>query len=71
METRLSTGFGLSACGAVDSASRMATTISNHPMFNGVAIGRAAEIDFRKFAASVDGLDGAWSCRWDALGPQV
>ena len=32
--------------------------ISNHPMFNGAAIGRAAEIDFRLFARSVEGLDG-------------
>ncbi|RYD80841.1 MAG: hypothetical protein EOP84_11665, partial [Verrucomicrobiaceae bacterium] len=32
--------------------------ISNHPMFNGAAIGRAAETDFRKFGAAVDRLDG-------------
>ena len=32
--------------------------IANHPMFNGAAIGRAAEVDFQKFAASVDALDG-------------
>src|SRR5262249_35426460 len=32
--------------------------ISNHPMFNGAAIGRAAAIDFRFFGRSVEGLDG-------------
>jgi hypothetical protein len=32
--------------------------IANHPMFNGGVIGRAAEIDFRVFCASVDQLDG-------------
>jgi hypothetical protein len=32
--------------------------ISNHPMFNGAAIGRAADIDFRLFASSVETLDG-------------
>ena len=32
--------------------------ISNHPMFNGAAIGRAAEIDFRLFGTAVEGLDG-------------
>jgi hypothetical protein len=32
--------------------------ISNHPMFNGAAIGRAAEMDFRVFGASVETLDG-------------
>jgi hypothetical protein len=32
--------------------------IATHPMFNGAAIGRAAEQDFRLFAQSVDGLDG-------------
>ena len=32
--------------------------IATHPMFNGAAIGRAAELDFRTFAQSVDGLDG-------------
>src|SRR5436190_15315970 len=32
--------------------------ISNHPMFNGAAIGRAAEMDFRWFGASVENLDG-------------
>jgi hypothetical protein len=32
--------------------------IANHPMFNGAAIGRAAEMDFRLFNTAVDGLDG-------------
>ena len=32
--------------------------VSCHPMFNGAAIGRAAELDFKRFAESVDGLDG-------------
>ena len=31
---------------------------SNHPMFNGAVIGRAAELDFRLLGASVEGLDG-------------
>jgi hypothetical protein len=32
--------------------------ISNHPMFNGAAIGRAAEMDFRLFGRAVERLDG-------------
>src|SRR4051812_48055116 len=32
--------------------------ISNHPMFNAAAIGRAAGIDFRIFGGAVEGLDG-------------
>jgi hypothetical protein len=32
--------------------------ISNHPMFNGAAIGRAAEMDFRLFGRAVEELDG-------------
>lgn len=32
--------------------------IVNHPMFNGAAIGRAAEMDFRMFGGAVDNLDG-------------
>jgi hypothetical protein len=32
--------------------------ISNHPMFNGAAIGRAADIDFRLFGGGVETLDG-------------
>jgi hypothetical protein len=31
--------------------------ISNHPLFNGAAIGRAAQIDFRLFGTAVEGLD--------------
>lgn len=32
--------------------------VSCHPMFNGAAIGRAAEADFKSFVNSVEGLDG-------------
>jgi hypothetical protein len=32
--------------------------ISNHPMFNGAAIGRAAQTDFAMFGRAVEGLDG-------------
>ena len=32
--------------------------ISNHPMFNGAVIGRAADADFRLFGGAVEGLDG-------------
>jgi len=32
--------------------------ISNHPMFNGAAIGRAADMDFWQFGRAVEGLDG-------------
>ncbi|MDB6124125.1 MAG: hypothetical protein JWQ71_3118 [Pedosphaera sp.] len=32
--------------------------IANHPMFNGAAIGRAADMDFRLFGASVENLEG-------------
>lgn len=32
--------------------------ISNHPMFNGAAIGRAAQLDFGWFGRAVEGLDG-------------
>ncbi len=32
--------------------------ISNHPMFNGAAIGRAAEMDFRLVGSAVERLDG-------------
>lgn len=47
--------------------------ISNHPMFNGAAIGRAAAIDFKRFAASVDALDGGvvLSVGTAVMGPQV
>ena len=47
--------------------------ISNHPMFNGSSIGRAAQVDFQKFASSVDGLDGGvvLSVGSAIMGPQV
>jgi hypothetical protein len=47
--------------------------ITNHPMFNGAAIGRAAGVDFRKFAAAVEGLDGGvvLSVGSAIMGPQV
>ncbi len=47
--------------------------ISNHPMFNGAAIGRAATVDFMRFAASVDTLDGGvvLSIGTSVMGPQV
>ena len=47
--------------------------ISNHPMFNGAAIGRAAGIDFRLFGAAVEGLDGGvvLSVGSAIMGPQV
>lgn len=32
--------------------------ISNHPMFNGAAIGRAAQVDFQKIGATIERLDG-------------
>ena len=47
--------------------------ISNHPMFNGAAIGRAAELDFRLFGAAVEKLDGGvvLSVGSAIMGPQV
>jgi hypothetical protein len=30
---------------------------SNHPMFNGAVVGRAADMDFRLFGGSIEGLD--------------
>jgi len=47
--------------------------ISNHPLFNGAAIGRAAGIDFRKFGASVEKLDHGvvLSVGSAIMGPQV
>lgn len=47
--------------------------ISNHPMFNGAAIGRAATTDFARFATSVEGLDGGvvLSVGSAIMGPQV
>ncbi len=32
--------------------------IACHPLFNGAAIGRAAEVDFKNFVGAVEGLDG-------------
>lgn len=47
--------------------------ISNHPMFNGAVIGRAATIDFRLFGAAVEQLDGGvvLSVGSAIMGPQV
>jgi hypothetical protein len=47
--------------------------ISNHPVFNGGAIGRAAEWDFKLFGGSVAGLDGGvvLSIGSAIMGPQV
>ncbi len=47
--------------------------ISNHPIFNGAVIGRAAEWDFKLFGGSVDGLDGGvvLSVGSAVMGPQV
>ncbi len=47
--------------------------IACHPMFNGAALGRAAEIDFRKFAGAVDALDGGvvLSIGSAIMGPQI
>ena len=47
--------------------------ISNHPVFNGAAIGRAAEWDFKLFAGSVRDLEGGvvLSIGSAIMGPQV
>ena len=47
--------------------------ISNHPVFNGAAIGRGAEWDFKLFGGSVDQLDGGvvLSVGSAIMGPQV
>jgi len=47
--------------------------ITNHPMFNGAVIGRAAATDFRQFAGAVEKLDGGVVlCIGSAImGPQV
>ena len=47
--------------------------ISNHPMFSGAALGRAAGIDFRIFGDAVEKLDGgvAMSVGSAIMGPQV
>lgn len=46
---------------------------TNHPMFHGGAIGRAAGIDFQKFSAAVSGLDkgSTFSIGSAIMGPQV
>lgn len=47
--------------------------ISNHPIFNGAVLGRAAEWDFKLFGGTVDGLDGGvvLSIGSAIMGPQV
>jgi hypothetical protein len=47
--------------------------IATHPMFHGAALGRAAGIDFQRFAAAVDTLDGGvvLSIGSAIMGPQV
>ncbi len=47
--------------------------ITNHPMFNGAAIGRAGEMDFRIFGGAVENLDGGvvLSVGSAIMGPQV
>lgn len=47
--------------------------ISNHPVFDGAAIGRAAGLDFRLFAGSLQNLDGGvvLSIGSAIMGPQV
>ena len=47
--------------------------ITNHPMFNGAVIGRAATVDFQQFAGAVEKLDGGVVlCIGSAImGPQV
>ena len=47
--------------------------IANHPMFNGAAIGRAAQSDFAQFGAAVEGLDDGvvLSVGSAIMGPQV
>jgi hypothetical protein len=47
--------------------------IATHPMFNGAALGRAAQRDFAQFGAAVEGLDGGvvLSVGSAIMGPQV
>ena len=47
--------------------------ISNHPMFNGAALGRAADLDFRLFGGAVETLDHGvlLSVGSAIMGPQV
>ncbi|MCD6051895.1 MAG: hypothetical protein K0Q55_3304 [Verrucomicrobia bacterium] len=47
--------------------------ITNHPIFSGSAVGRAAELDFKLFSGSVEHLDGGvvLSVGSAIMGPQV
>ena len=47
--------------------------IANHPIFNGAVIGRGAELDFKLFGGSVEGLDNGvvMSVGSAIMGPQV
>ena len=47
--------------------------IATHPMYNGAAIGRAAQRDFAQFAHAVEGLDGGvvLSVGSAIMGPQI
>ena len=47
--------------------------VANHPIFNGAVLGRAAELDFKLFGGSVEGLDGGvvLSVGSAIMGPQV
>ncbi|MHB1306605.1 MAG: GSU2086 family protein [Limisphaerales bacterium] len=47
--------------------------ITNHPLFNGASLGRAAGIDFARFAGTVETLDGGvvLSIGSAIMGPQV
>jgi hypothetical protein len=47
--------------------------ITNHPYFNGGAIGRGAEVDFRLFGGALDAMDGGvvLSIGSAIMGPQV
>ena len=47
--------------------------ITNHPVFNGAVLGRAADLDFRLFGGSVEKLDGGvvLSVGSAIMGPQV
>ncbi len=47
--------------------------ITNHPLFNGAVIGRAAGLDFQQFCGSVEALDGGvvLSIGSAIMGPQV
>lgn len=47
--------------------------IANHPMFNGAAIGRAAQLDFAQLGAAVENLDGGVVLNVGSaiMGPQV